>query len=492
MTKKTISIILVLALCVSFSTPAFAADSEQPSSWAVEQVNAAIAANLVPPSLQSDYTQAITRAEFCALAVALYVNVVGEIAGRRTFADTDDVNVEKMAAVGVVSGVGNNRFNPDDTLTREQAAVILSQLADAVGSPLTRHESTFTDSDGISLWAIESVGRVQAAGIMGGVGNNFFSPKSSYTREQSIVTILRLFDAVQPVVEIDLRFRDITNERLAEMIASGYIPANVARLDLGGNSISDLSLLSNLTSLTALDLWGNEISNVSPLRNLTSLTELDLWGNQFADISPLGNLANLEVFVLGGNPQFNGDLSVLRNFTNLTCLTLGNTLEGRMDFSPLEALVNLEHLRLWVAIQLSDLSIIGGLTNLTELTIHAANIRDLTPLNNLTNLTYLDLQGNRIREISDLNPHSFPNLTILRLRDNQIIDISPLKNFTNLTILGLGSNQITDASPLKSLTNLMDIDLAGNPIPQGDIDELAAALPNTGIWWDWALINAPN
>jgi len=35
---------------------------------------------------------------------------------------------------------------------------------------------------------------VQAADIMGGVGNNIFSPHGTFTREQSIITILRLFE----------------------------------------------------------------------------------------------------------------------------------------------------------------------------------------------------------------------------------------------------------------------------------------------------------
>ena len=88
------------------------------------------------------------------------------------------MNVQKAAAIGVVSGVGNNRFDPDAQLTREQAA-------------------TFADNDSVSSWALEQVGHVQAAGIMSGTGGNMFSPKQPYTREQSIVTILRLFDLVK-------------------------------------------------------------------------------------------------------------------------------------------------------------------------------------------------------------------------------------------------------------------------------------------------------
>ena len=55
---------------------------DNPSGWAVAQVSAALEAGLVPPSLQQRYTQPITRAEFAALAVALYENQRGEITGR--------------------------------------------------------------------------------------------------------------------------------------------------------------------------------------------------------------------------------------------------------------------------------------------------------------------------------------------------------------------------------------------------------------------------
>ena len=173
--------------------------TEQPSSWAVEQVNAAIAAGLVPQSLQSKYTQTITRAEFCALAVALYEKYTGkEITKRKTFTDTKDVNVEKAAAINVVSGIGNNLFDPNANLTREQAAAMLSRLADAIDKPLTKQAATFADNTTISSWAIEAVGQVQTAGIMSGVGNNTFAPKDPYTREQSIITMIRLWNIVKP------------------------------------------------------------------------------------------------------------------------------------------------------------------------------------------------------------------------------------------------------------------------------------------------------
>ena len=173
-----------------------AAEGDLPSSWAAGQLSQAAVAGIVPESLQSRYTQAATRAEFCALAVRLYEKVTGEaITQRATFSDTTDFNVQKMAGLGVVNGVGGGKFDPNGTLTREQAATILARLAEAMGHPLPQAAPAFSDSAAISSWAAAGVGQVQAAGIMAGDGSVFI-PQSAYTREQCILTALRLYNLV--------------------------------------------------------------------------------------------------------------------------------------------------------------------------------------------------------------------------------------------------------------------------------------------------------
>jgi len=168
-----------------------------PSSWAIADVNTAISKGIVPANLQSKYAHAITRAEFASLAVALYeFHMHTVIIGRVNFSDTSDVSVEKAAAIGVVNGIGNNMFNPNGTLSRQQAATMLARLAEVMNSPLPKHTSSFADSRSVASWAAEAVGQMQASGIMGGVGNNMFSPTGTYTRQESIVTILRLLNHV--------------------------------------------------------------------------------------------------------------------------------------------------------------------------------------------------------------------------------------------------------------------------------------------------------
>lgn len=169
-----------------------------PAGWARSTVDEAIANGFLPVPLRTHYDQTITRAEFCALAVQFYeAYTLQEIASRTFFTDTNDVNVEKAASLGVVSGVGDGVFSPNAPLNREQAAVILTNLARIIGSPLSQGTPDFSDRDAISSWARMAVGQVQAAGIMNGVGDNAFAPQETYTREQSVVTIMNLYRFLQ-------------------------------------------------------------------------------------------------------------------------------------------------------------------------------------------------------------------------------------------------------------------------------------------------------
>jgi hypothetical protein len=169
------------------------------STWAHGYINEAYNKNLIPETLQDKYIENTTRAEFAALAVILYETVTGKVieADVNRFTDTNDINAAKAAAIGVTTGTGDgSTFSPNVLLNREQAATMLSRLANAVGQPLPEHTATFVDNEQVSSWAVEAVGQMQTTNIMGGVGGNRFAPGDPYTREQSIVTILRLFNIV--------------------------------------------------------------------------------------------------------------------------------------------------------------------------------------------------------------------------------------------------------------------------------------------------------
>ena len=131
--KRLISVLVSLALCLSL-IPAAMADS--PASWAEKEVKEAIADGLVPASLQSGYGNKITREEFCLLMVTLIEAASGRSIDRTldlvnvnredSFTDTKLDYVQAACALGIVAGKGGGIFDPKGSITRQEAALMLS------------------------------------------------------------------------------------------------------------------------------------------------------------------------------------------------------------------------------------------------------------------------------------------------------------------------------------------------------------------------------
>ena len=239
-------------------------------------------------------------------------------------------------------------------------------------------------------------------------------------------------------------------------------------LSLGENEIiTDISVLSGLTGLTDLRLHVNSITDISALSGLTSLTSLSLSTNSITDISALSGLTILTFLSLGGN-SFT-DISALSGLTSLTELHLGGN--SITDISALSGLPSLTSLWLYVN-SITDISALSGLTSLTFLGLSTNSITDISAL---TSLTELGLGGNSITDVSTLS--GLAGLTSLGLYDNSITDISALSGLTSLTFLYLFGNSITDISALSGPTSLGYVSLINNP----DLSNIQPLLDNTGL-----------
>ena len=144
----------------------------------------------------------ITRGDFARLAVLTYESIRGyEIKGRVLFSDTSCIYVQKAAYIGIMSEMNIHLFMPYHHVTREQAAVVFSRLAGALGSTLPHSNPDFLDNSRISAWALPYVGQVIAAGIMGASGEfHFFSPQNILTVEQAEIAIGRLTSMFRQLV----------------------------------------------------------------------------------------------------------------------------------------------------------------------------------------------------------------------------------------------------------------------------------------------------
>jgi hypothetical protein len=188
--------------------------------WAVEEVKRAADSNLLPYSIASRYREPITRSQFCDLAVqlliqkehpgsssrAIYMQSLEDLfektLGTRepdlsmSFTDLEypSTEISYLAALDVIHGRDDGSFDPDGTITRQEAAKILSRLAQLYVQASEEGDSAdFSDAGQWDEWAKPYILWVLGSGIMQGTGNGQFSPHDTYTRQQAITTMNRLF-----------------------------------------------------------------------------------------------------------------------------------------------------------------------------------------------------------------------------------------------------------------------------------------------------------
>ena len=183
------------------------------SSWAYEEVTAAIEEDLVPVYLQNLYLNNITRGEFCDLTIQAIEETLDQDIedvvlaqtgkslydwmGEYPFTDTSDSSAIAAYALGIITGRGNGVFDPYASITRQEAAALLMRSAKVLGMDTDNVSvAGFTDSGEVGVWFTDAVNFVYQINVMSGTGNNTFSPLGTYTREQSYITIYRLFQAV--------------------------------------------------------------------------------------------------------------------------------------------------------------------------------------------------------------------------------------------------------------------------------------------------------
>ncbi len=188
-------------------------DTSDMDKWAVKEVTKAIKNNLVPKNLQNNYREKITRKDFAQLIVSLIEakygkdieKVIFDLNGKKLeriieeepFIDTKDKNVMAAKTLYIINGVGGNKFAPNNSISRQDAAVLLQKTAEFLGKDSTNASLSFKDKSKISKYAKQAVADMYSLKVMNGVGKNKFNPKGTYTREQAYITIYRLFTIVQ-------------------------------------------------------------------------------------------------------------------------------------------------------------------------------------------------------------------------------------------------------------------------------------------------------
>ena len=181
-------------------------DTVKPSEWAEPEVSKAGKNNLLTED-EYFYRAYITREQFAELIVTCVEQLTGSDIkpnGSHKFTDTDNNVIEKAYAAGIVNGVSETTFAPENNITRQEIACMMHRAINYVGgvngkSYLTNNTSLtgYSDSADVADWARESAAVLVNNGIINGTSDTTLSPLANTTVEQAIALDVRIYELMK-------------------------------------------------------------------------------------------------------------------------------------------------------------------------------------------------------------------------------------------------------------------------------------------------------
>ena len=257
----------------------------------------------------------LKRALSLALATIMTMGlmVVGTGASYQDVKATDNVEaIEVLQAVGIMTGDENGKFNPDANVTRNEIAVVMSNLLN-LDYDYYRGTNPFVD---VPDWAAPYVAACAAEGVVAGIGNNMYGGSNNVTAAQAALMIMKALGYFQYQADFDTDWQIATIRQASYINLFDGINAN-AETALTRNQIAQLvlnGLKANMVTFTGT--VGTEIKlpdgttwNSGYKAEYTAITN----ANKKYDSIDVGttNIANDDrYYVQLGEELYNGDLKL--------------------------------------------------------------------------------------------------------------------------------------------------------------------------------------
>lgn len=200
LTKKLFVFFLAVIIAVpviSVPTTAYGATfSDIRGHWAESYINKAVSAGFVKGYPDGTFCpdKAVTRAEFTSM-----VNKALGNTGTASVSFSDVPynewfynDISKGISATFVGGYDDNTFRPNNAVTREEAAAMVSRFVPTYGT--TGSISSFKDKSSISSWATDSVAKINGKGYMGAYDDGKYHPQDSLTRAMTAKIICSILD----------------------------------------------------------------------------------------------------------------------------------------------------------------------------------------------------------------------------------------------------------------------------------------------------------
>ncbi|WP_236146742.1 S-layer homology domain-containing protein [Paenibacillus xylanilyticus] len=201
---RQVAAVLFVALCILALVPFFpisveAAVSKQQfqdinTSYAKEAITHLVSEGIAAGTSETRFEpkKAVTRAEFATFAVRLLglkpvKNNISPYSDTRTTAWYYG-NVSAMTNLSILEGKGQGTFQPNASITREEAAALLVRMLKQTSGSTGLLSTTYVDASDISVWAKPYVQKVYQLGLMRG-SDGLFRPQDQVTREEAAVML---------------------------------------------------------------------------------------------------------------------------------------------------------------------------------------------------------------------------------------------------------------------------------------------------------------
>lgn len=159
--------------------------------------------------------------------------------------------IDRWSDAGVVSGVGNNDFDPEGEMDRAQAASVFSELLQLTDEA---DISNFTDIPD-NAWYAGHIAKCVDAGIMAGMSDTTMEPETTLSREM-FFTMFAQAMGIEREETSDVKFNDSAE---ASSWAVGYINALANRGFISGMGDGSVEPLSDINRASVMALLNQAI-----------------------------------------------------------------------------------------------------------------------------------------------------------------------------------------------------------------------------------------
>ena len=167
------------------------------TDWYYEAVKFAFEKGITSGVSETSYApdDKVTRGQFITMLCRAYD--IKEMTGDN-FADCGDTWYTGYLAaakqLGISNGVGDNKFDPEKEISREEMVTLIYNYLKSVGKVDTETtETSFADDASISSWAKNGVAFANSMGYVKGKGDNLFDPNGDATRAELAQIFFNMF-----------------------------------------------------------------------------------------------------------------------------------------------------------------------------------------------------------------------------------------------------------------------------------------------------------